>query len=182
MNKLITLTGDSGCGKTHLLKLLNNNCNEDIAIIKKYSDRDMRPGEENAIEIKPGCKTTEVENMDYVYIGKNNKLYGFQKSAIDMAFRQEKSPIVIVDDEEQLVQLCREYENRVCPIYMQRDVTDLDFIEELRRGGRTESQIKERLESRHKNQALWRRRLNLFGYRYIINAPFMDDEKLLEWF
>ena len=38
------------------------------------------------------------------------------------------------------------------------------------------------MESRHKSQALWRRRTNLFGYRYIINAPFMDNEKLLEWF
>jgi len=65
---------------------------------------------------------------------------------------------------------------------MQRDVTDLDFIEELRKGGRTESQIRERMESRYKSQALWRRRANLFGYRYIINAPFMDDSKLLAWF
>lgn len=40
MKKLITLTGDSGCGKTHLMKLLLNLCSEDIAIIKKYSDRD----------------------------------------------------------------------------------------------------------------------------------------------
>ncbi len=38
------------------------------------------------------------------------------------------------------------------------------------------------MESRHKSQALWRRRANLFGYRYIINAPFMNNEKLLEWF
>lgn len=59
MKKLITLTGDSGCGKTHLMKLLLNLCSEDIAIIKKYSDRDLRPGEENAIEIKPGFPTEE---------------------------------------------------------------------------------------------------------------------------
>lgn len=38
------------------------------------------------------------------------------------------------------------------------------------------------MESRHKSQALWRRRTNLFGYRYIINAPFLDNEKLLAWF
>lgn len=182
MNKLITLTGDSGCGKTHLLRLLNCTCNEDIVVIKKYSDRDMRPGEENAIEIKPGCATTEVKSMDYVYTGKNNKIYGFPKKDLDVGFEQGKSPIVIVDDEEILIRLCREYESRICPIYMQRDVTDLDFIEELRNGGRTENQIRERIESRHKNQELWRRRANFFGYRYIINAPFMNDEKLLEWF
>lgn len=50
-----------------------------------------------------------------------------------MGFQQGKSPIVIVDDEELLIRLCREYESRICPIYMQRDVTDLDFIEELRK-------------------------------------------------
>lgn len=38
------------------------------------------------------------------------------------------------------------------------------------------------MESRHKSQALWRRRTNLFGYRYIINGPFMENEKLLAWF
>lgn len=182
MNKLITLTGDSGCGKTHLMRLLINFYGDDISVIKKYSDRDLRQGEENAIEIKPGCATSEVKSMDYVYTGKNNKVYGFQKRDIDIRFQQGKSPIVIVDDEELLIRLCREYESRICPIYMQRDVTDLDFIEELRKGGRTENQIRERIESRHKNQALWRRRTNLFGYRYIINAPFMNDEKLLEWF
>lgn len=133
MNKLITLTGDSGCGKTHLMKLLLNTQEDSISVIKKYSDRDLRPGEENAIEIKPGCKTSDVKNMDYVYTGKNDKVYGFQKRDIDMGFQQGKSPIVIVDDEELLIRLCREYEDEICPIYMQRDVTDLDFIEELRK-------------------------------------------------
>lgn len=182
MNKLITLTGDSGCGKTHLMRLLMKFHEDDILVIKKYSDRDLRPGEENAIEIKPGCKRAYVESMDYVYTGKNNKVYAFPKRGIVNAFKQGKNPIVIVDDEELLIRLCREYEGRICPIYMQRDVTDLDFMEELRKGGRTESQIRERMESRYKSQALWRRRANLFGYRYIINAPFMNDEKLLQWF
>lgn len=133
MNKLITLTGDSGCGKTHLMRLLLNTHGDDISVIKKYSDRDLRPGEENAIEIKPGCKTADVKDMDYVYTGKNNRVYGFQKREIDMGFQQGKSPIVIVDDEELLIRLCREYEGKICPIYMQRDVTDLDFMEELRK-------------------------------------------------
>lgn len=38
------------------------------------------------------------------------------------------------------------------------------------------------MKSRHKSQSLWQRRANLFGYRYIINAPFMNNEKLLGWF
>ncbi len=134
MNKLITLTGDSGCGKTHLMRLLMKFYVDNVSIIKKYSDRGLRPGEENAIEIKPGCATADVKSMNYVYTGKNNKVYGFQKEDIDIAFQEGKSPIVIVDDEDLLVRLCREYESRICPIYMQRDVTDLDFIEELRKG------------------------------------------------
>lgn len=182
MKKLITLTGDSGCGKTHLMKLLLNLCSEDIAIIKKYSDRDLRPGEENAIEIKPGFPTKEVKNMDYTYIGKNDKVYGFQKKDIETAFKQGKSPIVIVDDENLLIKLCEEYQGRICPVYIQRDVTELDFIEELRKDGRTEKQIRERIDSRHKNQALWRKRANLFGYRYIINGPFLSNENLIGWF
>ena len=142
----------------------------------------MRPGEENAIEIGPGCTTAEVEAMKYVYVGKNNKVYGFYKNDIDMAFQAGKSPVVIVDDENLLIRLCREYENRISPVYMQRDVTDMDFMEELRKAGRTESQIRERLDSRYKSQELWKRRQNLFGYRYIINGVFMDNEKLLGWF
>ena len=134
MNKLIILNGDSGCGKTHLIRLLMNTHEDNISVIKKYSDRELRLGEENAIEIVPGCATADVKNMDYVYMGKNDKVYGFQRKDIDMAFQQGKSPIVIVDDEELLIKLCREYESRICPIYMQRDVTDLDFIEELRKG------------------------------------------------
>lgn len=38
------------------------------------------------------------------------------------------------------------------------------------------------MESRHKSETLWRRRTNLFGYRYIINAPFINNEELLAWF
>ncbi len=49
MNKLIILNGDSGCGKTHLMKLLMDIHENDISVIKKYSDRDLRLGEENAI-------------------------------------------------------------------------------------------------------------------------------------
>jgi len=30
MNKLITLTGDSGCGKTHLMRLMLENYKEDL--------------------------------------------------------------------------------------------------------------------------------------------------------
>lgn len=182
MNKLIILNGDSGCGKTHLIRLLMKFYRDDILVIKKYSDRDLRKGEENAIEIQTGCETAEVKSMDYVYTGKNNKVYGFSKKYIDTAFQQEKSPIVIVDDEELLIRLCQEYEGKVCPIYIQRDVNILDFMEELRKGGRSEEQIRERVETRHKSHALWRRRANLFGYRYIINGPFMNDEKLLGWF
>lgn len=182
MNKLIILNGDSGCGKTHLIRLLMNFYKDDIFAIKKYSDREARKGEENAIEIKPECATSDIESMDYVYVGRNDKEYGFSQKDIDNAFEQGKSPIVIVDDEELLIRLCREYKGRVCPIYMQRDVTVLDFMEELRKDGRSEKQIRERLEGRHKSQALWRRRANLFGYRYIINGPFMNNEKLLGWF
>lgn len=182
MNKLITLTGDSGCGKTHLMRLLIASHGDDISVIKKYSDRDLRPGEENAIEIQPGCPTEYVKAMDYVYTGHNNKVYGFPKKEVDDNLEQGKSPIVIIDDEDMLIRLCNEYVGRICPIYIQRDTTDLDFIEELRKGNRTEEQIRQRIDSRHKKQALWRRRANLFGYRYIINGQFSDDERLLEWF
>ncbi len=182
MNKLITITGDSGCGKTHLMRLLMKSYGDNISIIKKYSDRALRQGEENAIEIKPGCVTEEVKSMDYTYVGDNNVAYGFSKKDIDIGFKQGKSPVVIIGDEGILIRLCREYEGRICPIYMQRDVTDLDFLEELKRGGRTEAQIRERMEARYRKQALWRKKANLFGYRYIINAPFMNDEQLLEWF
>lgn len=113
MNKLIILNGDSGCGKTHLIRLLMKFYRDDILVIKKYSDRDLRKGEENAIEIQAGCETAEVKSMDYVYTGKNNKVYGFSKKYIDTAFQQGKSPIVIVDDEELLIRLCQEYEGKV---------------------------------------------------------------------
>ena len=182
MNKLIILLGDSGCGKTNLIRLLIKFHGDNIAVIKKYSDRDARQGEENAIEIQPGSSTEYVKAMDYVYTGHNNKVYGFYKKDVDDNLKQGKSPVVIIDDENILVQLCNEYIGRVCPVYMQRDTTDLEFIEELRKGNRTEEQIRQRIDSRHKKQDLWRRRSNLFGYRYIINGQFLDNEGLLGWF
>lgn len=182
MNKLITLTGDSGCGKTHLMRLLMETHKENISVIKKYSNRDMRPGEENAIEIQPGCSTEQVKAMDYVYVGHNNKLYWFSKEEIDEQLEQGKSPCIIIDNEEMLIRLCREYRGRICPVYIQRDTTDLDFIEELKKGNRTQEQIMQRLDSRHEKQELWKRRINLFGYRYIINGQFLDDENLVGWF
>lgn len=183
MNKLIILTGDSGCGKTHLMRLMLENYKEDITIIQKQSDREMRPGEENAIEIKPGCQTEEVKKLDYTYMGHNGKVYGFNRQPIKEAFENKKSPVVIVDNEEMLIKLCQEYKGKICPIYMQRDTTDLEFIQELReKGKRTEEQIMQRLYSRHKFQELWRRRASLFGYRFIINAQFLENKQLLNWF
>ena len=181
-NKLIILVGDSGCGKTELMKLVLQNHSEKFSAIKKNSTREARPGEENAIEIKPGCSIQEVDAMDYVYIGHNGNKYGFMKEQIEEPFNQGKSPMVIVDSEQILIELCRNYTGRVCPIYIQRDVSDEDFIEELKMQGRTEEQIKQRLDSRHEAKALWGKKQNLFGYRYIINGPFLSKEKFLGWF
>lgn len=182
MNKLVILMGDSGCGKTHLMRLLIATHGDKVSVVKKYSDRELRTGEENAIEIKPGCSTEEVKAMDYVYTGHNNKVYGFSKKEVDTELEAGKSPMVIIDDEDMLVQLCNEYAGRICPVYVQRNTTDLDFINELRDGGRSEEQINQRLNSRHKKQELWRRRANLFGYRFIINGKFLDDENFVGWF
>lgn len=183
MNKLITFTGDSGCGKTHLMRLIMEHYGEKFSVIKKCSDRAMRPGEEKAIEIQPGCSTEEVQQMDYTYKGKENKVYGFNKKPIEDAFKKGKSPMVIVDQEELLINLCQEYKGRICPIYIQRDVTDLDFIQDLKQSGeRTEEQIMRRLDTRHEKQRMWRRQEKLFGYRFIINGKFLEDEKLLNWF
>lgn len=181
-NKLIILVGDSGCGKTELMKLVLQNHSEKFSAIKKSSTREARPGEESAIEIKPGCSIQEVDAMDYVYIGHNGNKYGFMKEQIEEPFSQGKSPMVIVDSEELLKKLCRNYIGRVCPIYIQRDASDEDFIEELKMQGRTEEQIKQRLYSRHEAKALWGKKQNLFGYRYIINGPFLSKEKFLGWF
>lgn len=46
---LIILNGDSGCGKTHLMRLLMNTHEDNISVIKKYSDRELRLGEENVL-------------------------------------------------------------------------------------------------------------------------------------
>ena len=183
MNKLIILTGDSGCGKTHLMRLIMKQHQGEFIGIKKYSDREKRPGEENAIEIQPGCPTEQVQQMDYTYIGKENKVYGFNKEPIEKAFKNGKSPMVIVDDEELLIELCKDYKGKICPIYVQRDATDLDFIQELKESGeRTEEQIIRRLDTRHEKQKMWKRQEKLFGYRYIINGKFLGEEELLNWF
>ena len=99
-NKLVILVGDSGCGKTELMKLVFQNHSEKYSAIKKSSTREARPGEENAIEIKPGCSIQEVDAMDYVYIGHNGNKYGFMKEQIEEQFIQGKSPMVIVDSEK----------------------------------------------------------------------------------
>ena len=183
-NKLIILVGDSGSGKTELMKLVLESHKEKFSAIKKSSTRSARPGEENAIEIKPGCSIQEVDSMDYVYIGHNGNKYGFMREQIEGAFIQGKSPMVIVDNESLLIKLCREYMGRVCPIYIQRDVkSDEDFVSELNQGGkRTQEQIMQRVDSRYQKRGLWNRRPNLFGYRFIINGMFLAPDKLLEWF
>ncbi len=55
MNKLIVLIGDSGSGKSYLVNLVAENYEDDFSIIKKYTNRQKRSYEENAIEIKSGC-------------------------------------------------------------------------------------------------------------------------------
>ena len=181
-NKLIILVGDSGCVKTELMKLVLQNHSEKFSAIKKSSTREARPGEENAIEIKSGCSIQEVDAMDYVYTGHNSNKYGFMKEQIEEPFNQGKSPMVIVDSEKLLKELCRNYKGRVCPIYIQRDESDEDFINELKRQGRKENQVLQRLESRNNAKELWYKERNIFGYRYIINGPFLSKEKFLGWF
>ena len=50
MNKLIILVGDTGSGKSHLVNLVSDNYRDDFDVIKKYTNRQKRAGEENAIE------------------------------------------------------------------------------------------------------------------------------------
>lgn len=182
MNKLIVLVGDSGSGKSHLVNLVSDNYRDDFNIIKKYTDRKKRANEENAIEIKSECSKEELQGFEYSYIGKSNKIYVFSKSKIDTTLQMGKSPIVIVANEEMLLRLCNDYRGRVCPIYIQRDTIDADFIRELEKEGRTDEEIRERLVGRHEMLDLYIKHKKLFGDNYIINGQFLENDKLLGWF
>ena len=167
MNKLIILVGDTGSGKSHLVNLVSDNYRDDFDVIKKYTNRQKRAGEENAIEIKSGCSEEELQGFEYSYIGKCNKIYVFSKSQIDTALQMRKNPIVIVANEEMLLRLCNDYRNRACPIYLQRDTIDADFIRELKKEGRTDEQINERLAGRHEILDLYIKHKKLFGDNFI---------------
>lgn len=182
MNKLIILVGDTGSGKSHLVNLVSDNYRDDFDVIKKYTNRQKRAGEENAIEIKSGCSEEELQGFEYSYIGKCNKIYVFSKSQIDTALQMRKNPIVIVANEEMLLRLCNDYRNRACPIYLQRDTIDADFIRELKKEGRTDEQINERLAGRHEILDLYIKHKKLFGDNFIINGQFLKNDKLLGWF
>lgn len=182
MNKLIVLVGDSGCGKSHLVNLVSDNYSDDFYIIKKYTNRQKRAWEENAIEIKSGCSEEELQGFEYSYIGKGGKIYVFSKSEIDTALQMGKSPIVIVANEEMLLRLYYDYIGQVCPIYIQRDTLDADFIRELKKEGRTDEQINERLVGRHEILDLYLKRKKLFGNNFIINGQFLENDNLLGWF
>lgn len=182
MNKLIILVGDTGSGKSHLVNLVADNYGDDFDIIKKYTNRQKRAWEENAIEIKSGCSEEELQGFEYSYVGKGNKIYTFSKSKIDISLQMGKSPIVIVGNEEMLLRLCHDYKDQACPIYIQRDTIDADFIKELKKEGRTDEEINKRLVGRHEMLNLYIKRKKLFGDNFIINGQFLENNKLLGWF
>ena len=182
MNKLITLTGEYGCGKIRLLTLLNQEPYKDIEVVNVSYTGTTMPGEENGVGIKGEVPEEAIKKMDYFYAGDNGELYGFNKEEIDRVLEQGKSPIIIIDDEEVLFRLCEEYKDRICPIYMEKNPTDYDFYQELQKSGATKEQIQERLDSRKKFRDLWTRNARLFWFNYIINAPNLSKETLLTWF
>lgn len=181
MNKLIVVVGDSGSGKSHLARLSANR-HKDIKIIKKYSDREIRPSEMGGVpEIQPGCSTEQVKNLEYSYVGAEEKNYGFSKKEIDKVLEDGYNPILIAPNKNILTRLCKDYKDKICPIYIQRAMSDEDFVKELG-SERSKEQIEARISTRWKMDDFWRERKNLFGYRYIINGLFMNDELLENWF
>ena len=108
--------------------------------------------------------------------------YGFENGQIDQPLSQNKSPIIICNDMTLLVKLCERYKGRVCPIFIVRYEGDDDFREELEAQGRTEEEIKRRMEKRTVFLDMWKKYKEVFGYRYIVNSKFIDKEYLEFWF
>lgn len=106
----------------------------------------------------------------------------FSKSSIDTSLQMGKNPIVIVANEEMLLRLYNDYRDQACLIFIQRDTIDADFIKELKKEGRTDEQINERLVGRYEILDLYIKHKRLFGDNFIINGQFLENDKLLGWF
>lgn len=181
MAKIIIICGDSGSGKSAFMRNVATQY-KNLTIIKKYTTREARSDENDAIEIQGNYREEEIKKLEYNY-QKNNNLYGFSKKEIDKSLRNNKHAIVIIRDLNILDKIYNDYPNIVFPFFIERPFIISERIKSLKEQGRGKEEINKILTNPlDDTKNIYYPRLNFFKDRIILNPYNKPIDNMNEQF
>jgi guanylate kinase len=125
MANIITLTGQSQCGKSTVINLFMESENEFFRPerIKKYTTRKGRANDEDVI-----CKSEIPPNCDILYEQYGN-LYGLDSDMFYKMLRQGKTSIVVINDIRAIEDLRSIFGDLIISLFLYRKPADLNEFE-----------------------------------------------------
>lgn len=120
---------------------------DSISIIQKKTTRPSRDGKSDKPEIQEGIAREEVEKCDWTYEFANN-LYGISKEEIDEVLRTNNAIMIVNDSTMRVMNGLKEtYPENFLPVIVYQDFNRQKWIKDMKRAGRTEKEIEERMST-----------------------------------
>jgi hypothetical protein len=176
-------------GKTNILHIVTreeynqDGYHEHFKLIQKLASRparDIREKMGKSVEVLPGQSEEVMKQCKYRYPDpESNGEYGINTDAIDEALMEGKNPILSCSNTKILVELCKQYEGRVCPILVIRQKKRFDEDE---RKLLTDSEGKRLLILNRMYKNVWGNLKDLFGHRYIVYGNEIGAQFFKKWF
>ena len=176
MQKLVILSGKSGCGKTFLINNIVTQNLDKLEVVKKLTTRKLRPCEHQILDLKTDCSIENVMKCDIV-TKTAGQYYGIIKESIDNIFKKGKSPVIITSVPDVIKKLKDIYMNNIT-VYIKIDLTEDELFEKLKEQGREESDINNKLHS-EKNFKIYDENKALFDYVLINNYDINFRENFI---
>ena len=150
MQKIIILMGDSGSGKDFVLECIKDY--EGIEIIKRSTNRSQRQNEDTSLSSIFDVPVEDIKKMAFHYEGVTpGNYYGVNSQDVTEALLSGRSPIFIFCDYVNFLIISNTYACfgvEVVPIFIYRDINDVDWEQSLLDRGSNQSEVDDRKSKR----------------------------------
>lgn len=177
MKKLVVVAGLSGAGKSYLLdQLIFRSLN--LIPIKKLSTRKLRPYESDQdIDLEYSVSRQKISKCEYKY-NYAGETYGVRKKDINAVLSEGNSPVVIIRNSQIVATLKEDYPTALS-IFVKSAYTGQDLEEMLKKQGRTDIDIEERMDRQLTDLIDYTK--NFFLYDHVFSNLY-DDDSLVDQF